>query len=206
MLSLSFFFRDHLSLVGRSNITRFSHPHDSFSVNSGLNGENAPVHRQRLTFAAIVRKRKKKKKKKNSKSRRRFEDGEKAPAAKRRKVPKRQYNVLHLHEDNLLRCMYGLDRPINQTITTSKPHQTGSSAFLCICRFGDWNFSFTATLATKTFRLLPPLRVVCLFVCFIMETLQAEASLQGIQVNHKLLPKWMYRRKRAEIARKLIPQ
>ena len=34
-----------------------------------------------------------------------------------------------------------------------------------------------------------------------METLQAEASLQGIQVNHKLLPKWMYRRKRAEIAR-----
>ena len=46
----------------------------------------------------------------------------------------------------------------------------------------------------------------CLFVCFIMETLQAEASLQGIQVNHKLLPKWMYRRKRAEIARKLIPQ
>ena len=31
--------------------------------------------------------------------------------------------------------------------------------------------------------------LVCLFVCFIMETLQAEASLQGIQVNHKLLPK-----------------
>ena len=46
----------------------------------------------------------------------------------------------------------------------------------------------------------------CLFVCFIMETLQAEASLQGIQVNHKLLPKWMYRRKRTEITRKLIPQ
>ena len=45
-----------------------------------------------------------------------------------------------------------------------------------------------------------------LFLCFILETLQAEASLQGIQVNHELLPKWMYRRKRAEIARKLIPQ
>ena len=29
--------------------------------------------------------------------------------------------------------------------------------------------------------------VVC--YCFIMETQQAEASLQGIQVNHKLLPK-----------------
>ena len=46
----------------------------------------------------------------------------------------------------------------------------------------------------------------CCCCCFIMETLQAVASLQGIQVNHKLLPKWMYRRKRAEIARKLIPQ
>ena len=29
------------------------------------------------------------------------EDGEKAPAAKRRKVPKSQYIVLHLHEDKL---------------------------------------------------------------------------------------------------------
>ena len=29
------------------------------------------------------------------------EDGEKAPAAKRRKVPKSQCNVLHLHEDDL---------------------------------------------------------------------------------------------------------
>ena len=65
------------------------------------------------------------------------EDGEKAPAAKRRKVPKSQYNVLHLHEDNLLRRMYGLDRPINQTITTSKTDQTGRSAFLCIFQFGD---------------------------------------------------------------------
>ena len=30
----------------------------------------------------------------------------------------------------------------------------------CICRFGDWNFSYTATLATKTFLLLPPWRVL----------------------------------------------
>ena len=29
------------------------------------------------------------------------EDGEKGPAAKRRKVPKSQYTVLHLHEDKL---------------------------------------------------------------------------------------------------------
>ena len=35
-----------------------------------------------------------------------------------------------------------------------------SSAFLCICRFDDWNFSYTATLATKTFRSLPPWRVI----------------------------------------------
>ena len=44
-----------------------------------------------------------------------------------------------------------------QTITTSKYNR---SAFLFICRFGDWNFSCTATLATKTFRLLPPWRVL----------------------------------------------
>ena len=45
------------------------------------------------------------------------------------------------------------------------------------------------------------------FACELtQETLPAEAALQGIQVNHKLLPKWTYRRKRAEIARKLIPQ
>ena len=54
-------------------------------------------------------------------------------------------------------CHFGLDKPINQT-TTHQKHT--SSAFLCICRFGDWNFSFTATLATKTFRLLPPWRVI----------------------------------------------
>ena len=35
-----------------------------------------------------------------------------------------------------------------------------NSTFLCICRFGDWNFSYSATLATKTFRLLPPWRVL----------------------------------------------
>ena len=29
------------------------------------------------------------------------EDGQKVPAAKRRKVPTSQFNVLHLHEDNL---------------------------------------------------------------------------------------------------------
>ena len=73
--------------MGRRNITRFSDPHDSFSVNSGLRGESAPVHRQRLAFAASVRK-KKKKKKKNSKKKSSKEDGEKAPAAKKEESPK----------------------------------------------------------------------------------------------------------------------
>ena len=53
-------------------------------------------------------------------------------------------------------CHSGLDQPINQ-----QPLQKHTSrAFLCICRFGDWNFSYTAPLATKTFRLLPPWRVI----------------------------------------------
>ena len=33
------------------------------------------------------------------------EDGQKAPAAKRRKVPKSKCNGLHLHEDNLIAAM-----------------------------------------------------------------------------------------------------
>ena len=84
------------------------------------------------------------------------EDGEKAPAAKRRKVPKSQSNVLLLHEDKLPLWLSYIDKPIKQQ---SLQKQT-RGAFLCICRFGDWNFSYTATLATKTFRLLPPWRVL----------------------------------------------
>ena len=48
------------------------------------------------------------------------EDGEKAPAG-RRKAPKSQYNVLQSHEDNL--PLWLRVKPINQTITTSKTHQ-----------------------------------------------------------------------------------
>ena len=50
-----------VTLRGTSVIIR--HPHEFF-FSSGLSGENAPVHRQRLAFAASVRSKKKKKKKK----------------------------------------------------------------------------------------------------------------------------------------------
>ena len=42
------------------------------------------------------------------------EDGEKAPAAKRRKVPKSQSNVLLLHEDKLPLWLSYIDKPIKQ--------------------------------------------------------------------------------------------
>ena len=42
------------------------------------------------------------------------EDGEKAPAAKRRKVPKSQSNVLLLHEDKLPQWLSYIDQPIKQ--------------------------------------------------------------------------------------------
>ena len=129
---LSFSFRDHLSLVGRTNITHFSHPHGSFSVEFGFERRKCP---SASAETSVCRERPEKEEEKEEFEKK--EDGEKAPAAKRRKVPKSQCNVLHLQEDNLLRRMYGLDRPINETITTSKTHQTGSCAFLCICQFGD---------------------------------------------------------------------
>ena len=40
------------------------------------------------------------------------------------------------------------------------PRKAVAGVFLCFCQFGGWNFSFTATLATKTFRLLPPWQVL----------------------------------------------
>ena len=54
------------------------------------------MHRQRLAFAVSVRS-KKKKKKEEFEGEGSKEDGDKAPEAKRRQVPKSQYNVLSLH-------------------------------------------------------------------------------------------------------------
>ena len=77
-----------------------NHPHESFSV-SGCERRKCPsasaetsVRRER----PVKEEEEKKEFEEGSK-----EDGDKAPAARRRKVPKSQYNVLHLHahEDNL---------------------------------------------------------------------------------------------------------
>ena len=49
------------------------------------------MHRQRLAFERPVKEEEKEEFEEEGSK----EDGEKAPAAKRRKVPKSQYNVLH---------------------------------------------------------------------------------------------------------------
>ena len=61
------------------------------------------------------------------------EDGEKAPAAKRRKVPKSQSNVLLLHEDKLPLWLSYIVKPIKQQLLQKQTR----GAFLCICRFSD---------------------------------------------------------------------
>ena len=53
-----------------------------------------------------------------------------------------------------------LARVVYKPIKQQALQKHNRSVFLCICRFGDWNFSYCATLATKTFRLLPPWRVL----------------------------------------------
>ena len=61
------------------------------------------------------------------------EDGEKATAAKRRKVPKSQFDVLLLHKDKLPLWLSYIDKPIKQQSLQTQTR----GAFLCICRFGD---------------------------------------------------------------------
>ena len=136
----------------------FSHPHESFS---GLSGESAPVqrHRWRSPRASGQRRRRRRKEE--------FEEGlqedrEKAPEAKsleesfKEPVQCSTTSKTTLTRVTRITCRYGY-KPSNQTITIQK-HT--SSAFLCICQFGDWKFSFTATLATRNFRLLPHWRVL----------------------------------------------
>ena len=73
-----------------------------------------------------------------------FEGGRREGASsKEEEVPKSQSNVLLLHEDKLPLWLSYIDKPIKQQ---SLQKQT-RGAFLCICGFGDWNFSYTATLA-----------------------------------------------------------
>ena len=59
------------------------------------------MHWQRLAFSASVWSKKDEEEKEEFAEEGSKEDGEKAPAAKRRKVPKSQHIVLNLHKDNL---------------------------------------------------------------------------------------------------------
>ena len=98
---------------------------------------------------------KKKKKQKNSKEkvRRRTER-----RRQQQRKGKFQRASLMFFSYTRINCRFGfaIDKPIEQ----QSLQKHNRSAFLCICRFGDWSFNYTATLATKTFRLLPPWRVL----------------------------------------------
>ena len=65
----------------------------------GFERRNVPVHQQRLH--GVRRERPVKEEKEEVEEKGSKEDREKASAAKRREVPNSEYNVLHLHEDNL---------------------------------------------------------------------------------------------------------
>ena len=96
---------------------------------------------------------KKKKKQKNSKKKVRRRTERRRQQQRRGKF---QRASLMFFSYARINCRFPIDKPIEQQSLQKHNH----SAFLCICRFGDWNFNYTATLATKTFRLLPPWRVL----------------------------------------------
>ena len=92
------------------------HPPESFSV-GGLSGESAPVHWQRLAFVASVRSKKKKNKNSEKKVRRRAEI---RCQWQRLEEESFQGASIMLYTYTRITCRYGLDKPINHTITTSK--------------------------------------------------------------------------------------
>ena len=102
--SLRFSFRDNLSFVGRRKYRtrcdcQFAR-HISLHMSPfqfGFEPSKCPS----ASTDTSVRSKKMKKQKNSKKKVRSKDDGEKAPAAKRRKVPKSQYIVLHLHQDKL---------------------------------------------------------------------------------------------------------
>ena len=121
---------------------------------SGLSRASAPVHWQRQAFGQIRLAFGQRRRRNRRIRRRRFEGG--GASSKEEESSKSQPNVLLLHEDKLPLWLSYIDKPIKQ----QSLQKHNRSEFFCICRFGDWNFSYTATLATKTFRLLPPWRVL----------------------------------------------
>ena len=70
---------------------------------------------------------KKKKKQKPFEDKGSKEDEEKAPAARRRKVPKSQSKILLLHEDKLPLWLSYIDKPIKQQ--SLKKHNRSAEAF-----------------------------------------------------------------------------
>ena len=91
------------------------------------------MHRQRQAFGQRKRSVKEEEETEEFEEEGSKEDGEKAPAAKRRKVPKSQSNVLLLHENKLPLWHSYIDKPIKQQ--SLQTHNR--SEVLCICRFGD---------------------------------------------------------------------
>ena len=83
----------------------------------GLSGESAPVHWQRLAFVASVRSKKKKNKNSEKKVRRRAEI---RCQWQRLEEESFQGASIMLYTYTRITCRYGLDKPINHTITTSK--------------------------------------------------------------------------------------
>ena len=156
MPSLRFSFRDHLSFVGRRKYRtrcdcQFARHIVSTWVHFSwcLSWASAPVRSKKTSVRS-----KKKKKQKNSKKKVRRRTERRRQQQRRGKF---QRASLMFFSYTRINCRFGLAlKPIKQ----QSLQKHNRSAFLCICRFGDWNFNYTATLATKTFRLLPPWRVL----------------------------------------------
>ena len=122
---------------------------------SGLSGESAPVRRQRLAFAASVWSKNKKKRR----IRRRFEGGRREGASSKEeessKEPGSEIGSLtsldacnsaqvhpmttesQFHCNRLYRGLLAAMAEISQSIKQEPLQKHTSSAFLCICRFGD---------------------------------------------------------------------
>ena len=121
-----------------------------------LSRASAPVHRQRLAFGQRRLEFGQRRRRNRRIRRRRFEGGQREGASIKEEESSKEQVYQMFFSYTMINCRCGLaihvDKPIKQQ--SLQKHKRG--AFFCICRLGDWNFSYTATLATKTFRLLPP--------------------------------------------------
>ena len=164
MPSLRFSFRDHLSFVGwrkyrtgcDCQFAQHISPHTSpfqlvFEPSKCPSASTETGVRSKKTSVRSKKKKKQKNSKKNVQRR-----TERRRQQQRGGKFQRASLMFFLLEDKLPLWLSYIDKPIKQQLLQKQTR----GAFLCICRFGDWNFSYTATLATKTFRLLPSWRVL----------------------------------------------